>query len=464
MHDLTRRRFLEDSMLATMASLSVSSLASGQELGARLSQADTVKVLNPMDQVPLSFIIDDSTCLVNLAHFCIPQFAEVYPDQYKQDWRKLPREIPDSFVREFADWCNEHGIKGKYSVVPNPACVGWIDRDLPGWTRSELEQSVSLVREELMPNWDIHPEMITHTWVIDTKTGRPYSDRTERSMEIFGWSQDKSADELANYMNYGLNVLKNVGFQCDGITTPGGFASENRVNLAKASLQACRDVFQTEIPHYFRDIFDTGSKSVVPRVELAAGLDSDKPECVVSIAGCTGDWFGGWDGLRVGSADRFITPDGEGGRLPEIIKRGEPTILVCHWPGIFSNGDKSGFKIFQEVVKRVHSRFDNVAWMKLSEIARYWAAKELTALHHQDNQIAFYAPFASPYFTIEIKASPAKTLLYTGANGVTSLKRVNTKAQLETNTWVSTKSGAIACIDLPKGDSFLQLNGAASTQ
>ena len=74
----------------------------------------------------MSFIIDDSTCLANLAHFCIPQFAEVFPDRYKQDWRKLPREIPDSFVRKFGEWCHERGIKGKYSIVPYPACVGWV--------------------------------------------------------------------------------------------------------------------------------------------------------------------------------------------------------------------------------------------------------------------------------------------------------------------------------------------------
>ena len=56
-------------------------------------QKNTVQILNPRNRVPVSLIIDDSTCLVNLAHFGIPQFAEVFPENYKQDWRKLPREI-----------------------------------------------------------------------------------------------------------------------------------------------------------------------------------------------------------------------------------------------------------------------------------------------------------------------------------------------------------------------------------
>ena len=68
-------------------------------------KSDKVEVLNPFNRVPVSLIIDDSTCLVNMAYYGIPQFGEVFPDQYKQDWRKLPREIPDSFVREFGEWC-----------------------------------------------------------------------------------------------------------------------------------------------------------------------------------------------------------------------------------------------------------------------------------------------------------------------------------------------------------------------
>src|SRR5579872_911320 len=107
--------------------------------GERPLQDADVRVLNPRTRVPLSFIIDDSTCLVNLAHFGIPAFNEVFPDRYLQDWRSLPREIPDSFVQEFGGWCREHGVKGKYSIVPYPACVGWVDRELPGWSRRELE-------------------------------------------------------------------------------------------------------------------------------------------------------------------------------------------------------------------------------------------------------------------------------------------------------------------------------------
>src|ERR1044071_5868461 len=127
-----------------MAALAMQAAAmQAQELGERPPKSTDVQVLNPRNKVPVSLLIDDSTCLVNLAHFGIPHFAEAYPDRYKQDWRKLPREIPDSFVREFGEWTRDNGVKGKYSIVPYPACVGWVDRDMPGWSRKELTDSLS---------------------------------------------------------------------------------------------------------------------------------------------------------------------------------------------------------------------------------------------------------------------------------------------------------------------------------
>ena len=94
---LSRRDFMKITALATAGAASVirSRPAVAQDKGQRPTQADAVTVLNPQNRVPLSFIIDDSTCLVNMAHFGIPHFATAWPDRYKQDWKSLPREIPD---------------------------------------------------------------------------------------------------------------------------------------------------------------------------------------------------------------------------------------------------------------------------------------------------------------------------------------------------------------------------------
>lgn len=449
---MNRREFLAGSLSAAAIAGSVNPV---QDRGERPEQDSSVSVINPRGRVPLSFIIDDSTCLVNLAHFGIPHFAEVFPNRYKQDWRKLPREIPDSFVRKFGEWSRENGVKGKYSIVPYPACVGWVDRDMPGWTRRQLQDSIALVRDFMTKDWDIHPEMITHTFAINTKTGRPYPDRTNDYLENTGWSVGKSADELADYMAYALRILKNAGFECEGVTTPGGFGNRSRPALSLGTLQACRDVYKTEIPHYFRHLF-TDDRSVVPRVENVRGLDTDDPRCVVSIIGCTGDWFGGWDGLNRGSVDRFITSDLESGRMVDVIERSEPAIMVCHWPGIYYNGEEFGFQIFKDVVGRLHNRFDNLIWMKLSEISRYWAAKELTSIRKEEASIHFKAPFATDNFTVQLSTQPPSEpprLRHNGA--VTVLKPVASAAQLRQGTYCLAPGETTLCFRLEKGASEL---------
>ena len=427
-------------------------------LGERPAQDPAVEVLNPRGLVPLSFIIDDSTCLVNLNKFASPHFYEAHGGNRRRDpWETWPDEIPDDFVRKFVDWCGEHEVKGKYSVVPFPACVGRLDRILPGWTAKQLDDSIRLVRERVAPGWDIHPEMVTHTWVIDTKTGHPYPERTPAYMENWDWSVGRSVDELADYMRYALQILHNIDLPCEGLTTPGGFGSRARQNLAKATLEACRDVYQAEIPHYFRDLFSQGEESVAPRVEYVSGLGTDDPRCVVSIYGCTGDWTGGWNNVDRGHPDRFITPDLASGRLVDVITRGEPACLVCHWTGIHWAGEETGFKVFQEVVRRVHERFDNLRWMKLSEIARYWAAKELTEIAETRRGWRFEAPYACPDFTLRVPraAPPQQVALSYEDKGVALVE--TTGARLEPQQWRRVEGGVELCFDLPRGRSALSL-------
>jgi hypothetical protein len=299
--------------------------------------------------------------------------------------------------------------------------------------------------------------MVSHTWVIDTKTGRPYPERTDKVMENWGWTDGKSADRIADYMSYALRILNNVGISCEGITTPGGFGIHVLPELARATLESCRDVFQAEIPHYFRHAF-LDEQSVAPRVEYASGLGGENPRCVVSIIACTGDWFGGWDGLTPGSADRFVTADSKGGRLPEIIRRGEPAVLACHWPGIYFNGQEIGFKILQEVVGRLGAGFDNLLWMKLSEISRYWAARELTAIKPSNGDLAFHAPFACPAFTVRIAQAPAGAPRLISDRGQVPLTEVRRQLDIASGTWVAREREVTLCFDLPKGASRLEFS------
>jgi hypothetical protein len=441
---ISRRSFVKIAGVGGMAA------ASSNPFDMKSDKAGTPVVLNPYNHVPVSHIIDDSTCLVNMAHFGIPQFGEVRPNQYLQDWRKLPREIPDSFVREFGEWSLATGVKGKYTIVPFPACTGWVNRFIPGWTKRELEDSLKLVREVIVPNWDIHPEMVSHTRVIDIKTGKPYPYATPEYMENWEWSQTKSTDELAAYQAYALTILKEAGLPCEGLTTPGGYGSRNQNNLALSTLEAVRDVYSAEIPHYFRDLFTEKGQSVAPLVLHPSGLDGPDPKCVVSIIGCAGDWFGGWDGLVPGDVNKFITEDLQSGRMVEVINSGEPAIMVCHWPGIWFNGERVGFNILKEIKKRLDQKYDNLIWMKLGAIARYWAAKELTEITLQKNKLILKAPFAAPGFTVKTDTSVRNLRIREGAEEKPLVRIKDVKA-LKKGTWFSDRTGTILCFDLRKG-------------
>ena len=439
---MNRRKFVRQSSLGSAALLT----------GSKFKSMDkSIQILNPRNRVPVNFIIDDSTALVNMAYFGIPQFKEVFPNRYLQDWKRLPREIPDSFVLEFIEWCDSKGVKGKYSMVPYPACTGWLHRFIPGWSRKELDDSLDIVRKYITPNWDIHSEMISHTRVIDIKTGLPFREATPEFMENWEWSQNKSADELGAYIAYSLQILKEVGFDCDGVTTPGGFGSRNIANLAKGTKYAVQEVFGHSVAHFFRNIELEPGKSVQPQVLDVHGLDSGRASCSVHIIGCTGDWFGGWDGLTPGNADRFITADGESGRLVEVIDSDEPAIIVCHWPGIYYNGEKLGFNIFKTVVDRLHQKYDHLYWMKLTDIASYWAARSYTKVSFSEGKIHVKAPFASPDFTFSVEGDLKKPILKIKGNS-TLLTRVQSSKHLTSQSFTHDDGHTIFCIDIPIGD------------
>jgi hypothetical protein len=460
---ISRRQFVRSAASGTAAGLSWNvARAWGQTPGDRPVRAATVRVLNPQTRVPIGLIIDDSTCLVNLNRFAVPQFDVAFAGAnatYQRDWRDWPLEIPDSFVRKFGEWCAANGVKGKYSIVPFPACVGRLDRMLPGWTQRELNESLELVRNLMVPNWDIHPEMVTHTRVIDVKTGHPVPEHSLKFMENWEWTTGRSAEEIAEYMAYALQILKNVGLPCEGITTPGGFGNRALPQLSRATLQAVRAVYGAEIPHYFRHLYDRGEESVAPRVEYASDLNTSDPRCVVSIIACTGDWTGGWDNTPPGGVDKFITADLKSGRMVDVIERGEPALMLAHWTGMHWNGQELGFKIFQEVVRRLHTKYDHLRWMKLSAVARYWAARELTTIEKRPQEITFQAPFACPDFTIGFE-QPAGTRLQFQAgpgSGSAALKMVERPLKLSAGTFCREGTQWTVCFDLPKGKSRLEI-------
>ena len=98
-------------------------------------------------------------------------------DGRNRRWEDVPVVHPESFTREWAEWCLENGVRGKFSVIPCPAGLGRIDEGLPMFSRDQQASWLSMCRECIVPNWDITPEMMTHSYVVDPDTCKPLPSR-----------------------------------------------------------------------------------------------------------------------------------------------------------------------------------------------------------------------------------------------------------------------------------------------
>jgi hypothetical protein len=138
------------------------------------------------------------------------------------------------------------------------------------------------------------------------------------------------------------------------------------------------------------------------------------------------------------------------GRVVDVIERGEPAAMLSHWTGIYYNGQELGFQTMQEAVRRIHARYKQVAWMKLADLARYWAAKELTAIQAPSpDRLRLQAPYACPDFTFSWRTSSPPALVASGK--VTPLREVRNWQQLEPGSWRREGDRIHLCVSLPKG-------------
>jgi hypothetical protein len=299
--------------------------------------------------------------------------------------------------------------------------------------------------------------MITHTRVIDLANGRPNAEISAATMENSYPQEKKSVDELAAYLAYALRILRNCELPCEGITTPGGFGGLVKSELSLAVQEAVRDVYGCEIPHYFKYV-SGGDQSTEPKLEHVSGLDTGDPRLTVNVPAGTGDWFGGWDGDEPTQGDRYSSDDATSGRMVELIERGQPAVMLCHWPGMYTHGSKQGFEDFKKVVIALSTRFgDQTVWMKLSEIARYWAAKETVSIDRDAGVLSLYAPFATPRFTLRITRQGQTPPRLTAEDTSLTLQKVTQARDLKPGTWLADGEGAVACFDLAKGKSTLTI-------
>ena len=377
-----------------------------------------------LDRVPLSIIFDDSTVLVNLNYFFMRDRNLV--DGENRRWQDVPVVHPESFVREFAEWCLEHGVRGKYSVVPCPAALGRIDEGLPLFSKAQQESWLQMCREVITPAFDITPEMITHTVVVDPKTCKPLESGI---WEQYDWNNlPVDQEELViDYITTACQILENVGLTPEGVTSPGGFG--NPLDFyAKVVGIAARGVTGNPTPYFFKRIStDSPVETPVWYADREAGT------AVGEIIATTGDWTGSWTGYGEVSVDKYITADLQGGCLPATIDAGDPTVLISHWQGFYGlhNDDRRGFNAFKAVVRRLKERDPNgerTQWRKCSEITNYACAREMAEMVVEGNTIQLDLPVRVPDLTLRLTGVDVRGVSVDGVNLTRAKSRTSFKS------------------------------------
>ena len=316
-----------------------------------------------MKKVPICLIIDDPAPVISV-------HAIHAKNPLTKDGRQRVPSFSNTLLFEFCDIIERHGIKGKFSVVPMPGNKGDIIRGIEGVFPCELEEWLDTVRTRVTPLFSIGPEMLSHHKAVDLATGLPLDEREDT------WSSHCDRAALTPYIARALTLLKEAGFSPLGVTSPWEFGIEVEEEYTHAISDAVMSVTGSSLAWYFLH-----SRKGVPNARPWIAL-SEEGRTLVSIPATVRDFF--WqtmdttqsdDAYVQSIADLFITPDGCGGEIPQMLSIGGFPILVTHWQSLMSNGLGTGLRVLDEVGRRVNSLLsDRVEWMRFEEIMRMVAS------------------------------------------------------------------------------------------
>jgi hypothetical protein len=410
-----------------------------------------ITVEKPRLSVPASLIVDDPAPCINPFYYYRLQVDREGAERHE------PR-IPLDFLEQFADVCQAHGMRGKFSVLPYPAGLGSILDGWEGCDRAELAAWLELARTRIAPHFDITPEILTHTLALDLTTGallpQPEHD----------WMAGRTLDQLREYMGAALAILKEAGFQPSGITQPVAFAG-SRAEYAAATLDAIRAIGGPPVTFYFIDGYFDGPP--VPDHEVVL-LDRERGAAVVGILAYCNDYF--WPTQHITNqraeqvVDGLISADGRTGRLAELAGARAWLTLVCHWQTLYSDGSRAGLQALDQAAARLErAHGSRLLWLTLSEIARYRAASEACKIGVRavgsEWLIELDSAFDCPDFTISIPLNvPIERVELAGSQAL--MRDYSTSGLLASNAWRMDAERLSVCFDLRRGRQSLSLDAA----
>jgi len=331
--------------------------------------------------VPIALLVDDPTPVIHLYRHHI---GDIHGESIvAAGGKELVETIPNAFLDRFCAVVEERGIRGKFSIVPSPMGRGDVVRGLegrdPGLVKAWMDTVKARLTGRMDPStgsgsnrearFDFGPEMITHSWAVDLATGGLLKESEH------DWSQRQDRKTLTPYIARALSLLKEAGIDASGVTSPWMFAEKVEKEYAAAIAAAQMQVYGRKLSWYFLQLSD--DRAVRPSV-----MYRDGESTVVSIPACSDDLL--WDtiwkhagkdpAVVAALADKYLTADGRGGLIREVLDGGGWPIFVMHWQTLYSNGAETGLAVLDTVAERVnHSLAGKVEWMTCLEMAEITA-------------------------------------------------------------------------------------------
>jgi hypothetical protein len=314
-------------------------------------------------RTPIAFLVDDSCPLVHV-YRC--HWMDVHhKPPLTEDGRPMLETIPNAFLDRFCAVVEEHGMAGKFSIVPAPGGRGDIVRGIDGHDPALTREWLDTMQRRLAMRFDFCPEGITHNLAVNLAEGG-YFPQGESD-----WSQTQTRETLTPYMVRQLELLRDAGVDATGVTSPWVFGIQVEPEYVAAIAAAQRVVYGRDFSWYFLHmIYDR------PDLRPWIALQQDG-RTVVSIPANADDvWWTTINSPRTdtafiqGIADRILTADGRAGRVREILDAGGWPVLLTHWQSLFSNGTEVGLAALDEVGRRIARTLgDEVEWLTCLEMA-----------------------------------------------------------------------------------------------
>ncbi len=305
-------------------------------------------------KIPLSLIIDDG--------------SPVDPLFYEIPGYETPLLVPRAFTQRVADTFDKYGMRGKLTIIPMPSCLGRLDQSLRRVPPEHLQDFLQVVRERIQPRFDITPEFLTHL--------RAYDLKKDQYQHIFedAWITGAPPDEIVEYFVLAFTILKNVGLNSPGITSPWVSGIDVEKKYAKALADAQWQVFKRKFTWYFLYATEWGE----PRHCSVEYRDAERGQSVVSVPANFSDLFWSMEkppGERLqfikDNIDRVLSADGRTGRIRQLIDSGHPVILLTHWQSLYTQGSGLGLEGLSALAERIQKLFgSNIEWLSITEMAQ----------------------------------------------------------------------------------------------